>query len=169
MAIKTDAETAAKNEQHKTAWDAETMGFGKHQFHFIDPETVNPEDYARKLEGEEQHFGEIRQYNSAFNAKHPETNVDLDWLSRIGTVFETDAEFFAGTWVVTGMPVVKAPTTFCRVKAYVGEEPMGPEVSIPCAALGCAVDEQNYFAQVKTRLVQRGKVDRDQRARLTRR
>jgi hypothetical protein len=174
-AVKTDADTAAKNEQHKTAWDADTMGFGKHSFHFIDPDTINPEDYARKLEGEEQHFGDVRQYNSAFNEKHPENDVSLDDLSRIGTIISVPSDHpLEGDWVVTNMPAVKAGTVYCRAKRRTEDDSIpdgvyGEETEIPAHELGCAVDEKNEFPQVPTKLVQRGKVTREQRERLTKR
>jgi hypothetical protein len=143
------------------------MGFGKHDFHHIDPSTINVEDYAQNLRGEEQHFGEVRQYNSAFNEKHPENDTDLDWLGRLGTAFETDAEGHAGTWTVTNMPVVKNPTVFCRATRTVDGNLEGPEQVISCVDLGCAVDNTNQFKQVRTKLLQKGKVDRTQRERLT--
>jgi len=93
----------------KTAFDPEKHGYGKHKYFTIDPDTINPEDYARSMRGEETHFGDVREYNSAENEKHPDNNVTLDDLSRIGTVIETEAKGFEGDWEVVALPEVHAP------------------------------------------------------------
>jgi len=155
---------------NRTNWDPETMGHGKHTYRHINPETINPEDYARNLRGEEQHFGDIREYNAGYNEKHPENDLDLDWLGRTGTIFETEAEGFAGLWHVTNMPAVKAPDVFCRaVKISNPDEPPEgkEEVTIPCVALGVAVGQDNKYLQVKSRLLKKGAVDKAQRIKLT--
>ena len=157
----------------KKAWNPDTMGYGKHEYHHIDKDTVNPEDYAVSLRGEEKHFGAVRQYNSAYNEKHEENDCDLDWLGRLGTVFETNAEGYEGIWHITNMPVVKTPIVFCRA-VKVGskdEEPGedGEEVTLSCVELGCAVGADNLYLQVRTKLLKRGAVDRKQRLRLTQR
>lgn len=155
----------------RTAYDPSTMGYGKHEFRAIDPNTINPDDYARNLRGEEAHFGDVREYNSAFNQKHPENDVNLDWLGRIGTTFETDAEGYEGVWTVVQMPIVKAPLTYARCARVDDEgEPIeGTQTVISCVALGCAVDEENFFKQVRSKLLSKGKVDKSQRERLTKR
>lgn len=155
------------NDLTKNPW--ETMGHGKHDYRHIDPATINVEDYAKDLRGEEEHFGDIREYNSAFNQKHPGNNTTLDDLARVGTTIETDALMFEGTWMVVQMPVVVAPATYARL-ARIGEngEPIeGTQEQISCIDLGCAVDETNNFKQVETKLLHRGKVGREQRERLT--
>lgn len=151
-------------------WDPNTMGYGKHDFRHIDPSTINPSDFARNLRGEEQHFGDVRQYNSAYNEKHPENDLDLDWLGRVGTVFETEAEGYEGFWHVTNMPTVQAPDVFCRAVKVTDpeEDPEGrEEQKIPCVALGVTADIDNKYRQVKSRLMKKGAVDRTQRVRLT--
>lgn len=158
------------NKEANKAWDPDKMGYGKHDFHHIDPETINVNDFARNLRGEEQHFGDVRQYNSAYNEKHPENNLDLDWLGRVGTIFETEAPGFEGMWHVTNMPVVNSPLIYCRaVKISTqDEDPEGKqEVQIPCVELGSVVDEENLYKQVKSVLIKKGAVDRTQRVRLT--
>lgn len=155
--------------RQRIAWDPNTMGFGKHDYRSIDPDTVNPDDYARNLRGEEEHFGDVREYNSAENEKHPENDTDLDNLGRVGTVFETEVEEFQGTWMVVQMPVVKAPGVWARCARVDedGEPVEGTQTEISTVELGCTVDERNYFKQVKTKLLKKGKVDKSQRERLT--
>jgi hypothetical protein len=150
-------------------WDPETMGFNKHDYRSIDPDTVNPDDYAKNLRGEEQQFGDVRQYNSAYNQKHPENDLDLDWLGRVGTVFTTEASGFEGIWHVTNMPVVRAPQVYCRaVKVDTPESPpSGEEVMISCTDLGIVADTDNLYPQVSSKLLKRGSVTREQRVRLT--
>lgn len=159
--------------EDRRAWDADSMGFGKHSYRHVDPATVNPADFAKNLRGEEENFGDVRQYNSAYNEKHPENDVDLDWVTRIGTVIETDAEGWEGLWYISNLPVVKAPEIFCRaVKVESAkDEPSedSKEVVIPTYDLGCSVGPDNMFKQVKTKLVKRGAVDRTQRPRIVQR
>lgn len=154
------------------AWDADSFGYDNTDFHHIDPDTVNMADFARQLEGEELFFGDVRQYNSGYNDKHPENNVDLDWLGRVGTVFSTNAPGFEGIWHVSNLPAVRAPIVFCRAVKLenADDSPEGlEEIEISCAALGCAVNEDNLYEQIETKIVKRGRVDKKQRARLTKR
>lgn len=159
----------------RKAWDPETMGYGKHDYRHIDPDTVNVAEYAKDMRGEQAHLGDVREYNSADNQKHPENDVSLDWFSRPGTVFETDAEGYQGIWMVTNQPVVKSPETFCRARRAVeidGEwkeeaQYASAEEIISCVVLGCAVGRDNLFEQVKTKLLRKAKVDKSSRDRLT--
>jgi len=155
----------------KKAWDADTMGFGKHSFHHIDPATINPADYAKNLHGEEQNFGDVRQYNSADNEKHPECTLDLDWVSRVGTIFKTEAAGYEGIWHVTNVPTIKEGVICCRATkvAAVEEEPTGEEMSIPTVELGICQGVNNLFKQVKSETLKRGSVTRTQRIKLTKR
>jgi hypothetical protein len=149
------------------AWEG--YGYGKHEYRHINPDDVNVEDYARDLRGEEEHFGDVREYNSGANNKHPENNVSLDDLCRIGTVVRTDAPGLEGVWMVVQMPVVIAPKTYARL-ARINEagDPIEESVqTVSCIDLGCAVDDQNLFPQVCSVIVKRGSVGREQRERLT--
>lgn len=56
--------------RNKAAWDPETMGFGKHSYRQLDVDTANAEDFAVDLRGEQQHRGDVREYNSANNEMH---------------------------------------------------------------------------------------------------
>ena len=92
------------------AWDPDTYGYGKHDYQHIDPGTVNPEDYAKNLRGEEEHFGDVREYNSAYNKKVEGNNVSLDDLSRMGTVIQTEAPKLTGKHLkVVDLPRVRSP------------------------------------------------------------
>jgi len=151
-------------------WDPATMGFNKHDYRSIDPDTINPNDYARNLRGEEQQFGDVRQYNSAYNEKIEGNDLDLDWLGRVGTVFETQASGFEGIWHVTNMPVVRAPQVYCRaVKVDTPDSPPGDgeEVMISCIDLGIVANTDNKYEQVLSKILKRGSVTREQRVRLT--
>jgi len=154
-----------------SAWDAETMGHGKHSYQHVDPAAVNPEDYAQNMRGEQTVYGDTREYNSAHNNKHPDNNMILEDLARIGTTFETSAEGYEGTWMVVKMPGVKAPKTYARVcRVDEAGEPLEDSLTdIDTSLLGCAVDGENMFRQVATKLLKKGKVDRTQRERLTKR
>lgn len=155
---------------HRKAWDPENHGYGKHDFQHIDPDTINVDEAARSLRDEEQHFGDVRQYNSAYNEKHPENNLDLDWLGRVNTIFETDAPDYAGIWIVTNQPTVKAPVVYARCVKLESEDddPEGKdEVVISCVALGSQVNEENEFLQVRSKILKKGSVNRKQRMRLT--
>jgi len=155
-----------------TAWDAES-GYGKHAYRKIDPSTVNPEDYAHSLRGDEKFYGDIRERNTGANEKHPETTVDLYDLGLIGTVFNTDAPGYEGLWIVTDLFVVHAPQVWCRAARVVAEAHEGqegwaqvePAKEISATDLGVTVDEKNLFKQVRTTLVHRGMIDRNQRVR----
>lgn len=157
--------------ENRKAWDADTMGFGKHDYRHVDPSTINPEDYALNLEGEQERLGDVREYNSAANQVHPETDCGLDWLGRIGTVIETAAPGYEGQWMVVQMPIVRTPNVFARLARIdeQGEPIEGTQEVISCVDLGVAVDETNHFRQVRTVLVKKGKVDKSQRERLTKR
>lgn len=151
-------------------WDPNKMGFGKHDFRSIDPSTINPEDFARRLHGEETAFGDVRQYNSAYNEKHPLNDVDLDWLSRIGTEFETDAPGLEGVWRVSNLPVVHTPTVYIRCTRFVEDGPLSAneeEREVSAVDLGCQQGADNLFKQIKTKLMGKGHVTREQRERLT--
>ena len=68
----------------------ENLQYGKGDFRVIDPDLINPEDYARNLRGDEKHFGDVREYMVGDNRPHPDTNVKLDDLMMIGTTFTTE-------------------------------------------------------------------------------
>jgi len=162
-------ELDTKVKRKKVAFDPETMGYGKHDYRTIDPSTVNPEDYATNMRGEEEHLGDVREYNSAYNEKHPENDTELDWLGRVGTIFETAAAGLEGIWMVVQMPVVRAPEIWARC-ARINEdnEPIeGSQAELSTTALGCTVDEKNEFKQIRTKLIKKGQVNRTQRERLT--
>jgi len=150
-------------------FDPETMGYGKHAYQHLDLDTVNVEDYAADLRGEEEHLGDVREYNSADNAKHSENNVTLDWLSRVGTIFETEAPEHIGRWKVVNMSVVHAPQMWARcIQVDEDNETMSGEVKLLSAvALGCCVDEDNCFMQVRTTMIKKARVDKNTMAALT--
>lgn len=159
----------------RKAWDPEIMGFNKHDYRHLDPATVNVEEYAKDLRGEQNHFGDIREYDCASNKKHPENDASLDWLGRPGTVFETDALGFEGQWMVSNQPVVHSPETFCRARSVIGKDDEGNEVvdlkgsemTISCVSLGCAVNKENEYQPVRTKILRKARVDKSSRTALT--
>jgi len=162
--------TEAVAEVLKKATGRAGYGHGKHDYRAIDPSTINVDDYATSLRGEEEHFGDVREYNSAFNAKHPENDTTLDALGRIGTILETEAPGLEGKWIVSDMPVVRAPITYARLSRIEGENNdvvAGSEQVISCVDLGCAVDPENYFPQVRTKVLVKVRAGKDGRNRLT--
>jgi len=156
-----------------TAWDPNS-GFGNHKYRKIDPSTVNPEDYAHTMKGDEKFYGDIREYNTGANEKHPETNVDLYDAGLIGTVFETDSPGYEGIWKVVGLFTVHAPKVWikCARVALVtragvdGWEEQESMKEIAAEDLGLVVDDTNHFKQVQTKLLHRGIIDREQRRRV---
>lgn len=159
-----------KIKDSRKAWDADTQGYGKHDYQAIDPAAVNPEDYAHNLRGEQQHFGDVREYNSALNKKHPETDMNLEDVARMGTIFETSAEGSEGQWMIVEMPRVSSPHSYARVsRVDENKEPTGETTEIRTDLLGLAVNRENLFEQVKTVIVHKGQVGREQRERLTKR
>jgi len=162
-------------EQKKhTAWDPNGSGYGKHAYRKIDPATVNPEDYAHSMRGEEKYYGDVREYNTGSNEKHPETDIDLYDLGLLTTIFNTDAEGYEGMWKVLGLFKVSAPKIWIQAARVApverdgveGWEEQGPMLEIPAEVLGIVVGDDNLFRQVKTTLVHRGIIDRQQRRRL---
>jgi len=158
----------------KKAWVPDPdIGYGKHSYRQIDPSTVNPEDYARSLRGEEAHYGDVREYNTANNSKHPETNVDLYDCGLIGTKIEIHEGPWAGKWIMVNIPTVKSPIVYLRAsKLKLGtytslaeevQDHVSDQQLIPTNEIGLAVDEQNLYRQVKMTLIKRGLIDREQR------
>ena len=147
------------------AWNPDEYGYGKHDYRHVDPNTINVEDFAVNLRGEQKHRGDVREENTAGNEMHPENGLDLDALSKVGTIFTTEAEQWPGVWKVVRMPAVRSPNVFTRVKQVSGgvggfegsykEE--GEEIEINCTDLGVAVGPDNLFVQVKGKLIEKGK------------
>jgi hypothetical protein len=136
----------------------------------VDPDAVNPEEYAHNLRGDQQHFGDVREYNSALNERHPETTMVLEDVARMGTIFETDAIDYQGLWMIVEMPRVESPYSYARVsRVDDNKEPIGDVQDIRTDLLGLAVNRQNLFEQVKTVIKHKGQVGREQRERLTKR
>lgn len=149
----------ARKQREASPWDPAEgkSGYGKHEYHKIDPITVNPEDYARNLHGEEEHFGDVREYNCADNSQHPDNDMTLDWLSRIGTEFEVIDGPYKGKWKVTALPKVSVGVLWI----------ICGDILVPAVDLGVVADETNKFRQVVVKLKAHGVVDREQRIRLT--
>jgi len=150
---------------NRQAWDADTMGYGKHSYRHLDPDTINVEDFAKDLRGEQQHTGDVREENTAYNEQFSENSISLDMLSKIGSVFRTEAPGIEGAWMVTGMPVVRSPEVFCRARRAVEvdgkwqeeAEYASSEEELSCVELGCAVDVGNKFRQVRGEILAKGK------------
>lgn len=164
--------------EQKKAWDPAHMGYGKHAYHKIDPDTINPEDYARGLIGEQQHFGDVREYNTGDNEKHPET-CDIDALSRIGTIFNTNATGLEGDWLIADLPAVRLPEIFIvarhrtepQLSVYAEEKndkDWAKAQELSAADLGVKTCQDNLWKHVRTVVVQKGLLGKEQRERLTR-
>jgi hypothetical protein len=152
----------------REAWTPDpNSGYGRHSYHHIDPSTVNPEDYARNLRGEEKHYGDVREYNTCYNEKHPDNTLDLYDLGLLLTRFTTEAPGYEGEWTVVDFPRVKAPGIWTRVRKT-GEDgqPEGETLEIPIVALGIAANDKNEYEPIVSKLVKRGATDREQRMRL---
>jgi len=147
----------------RKAWDADTMGYGKHSYRHLDPDTINVEDFARDLRGEQQHTGDVREETTAYNEQSSENSISLDMLSKIGTIFETEAPGLEGTYVVVAMPVVRSPEVFTRVSRAIDvgnrtwPERESEVLELSCVELGCAVDVGNKFRQIRGEILVKGK------------
>lgn len=151
----------------RTPWDPNTMGYGRHPFRHIDPTTINPEDYAQGLRGEEKHMGDVREYNTAYNEKHPETNMDLYDLGLMGTRFTTTAEGMEGVeWEVVEFPHVNGTSITTKVRPMVEGGEMELRV-VDTVSIGLVVNDKNLFEQVVTKITKRGMIDREQRKALS--
>lgn len=144
--------------------DPNAMGYGKHPYRSIDPTTINPEDYARDFRGDQQHMGDVREYNCSRNEKHPENKVSFDWLCRVGTTFETDAPGWLGKWRVAEVPTTKGRRIFVRCERL---DAAGEVGVIPADELGIVEDADHMFKQVKCLMIDRGKVARETRKEVT--
>jgi len=145
----------------KTAWDPEHSGYGKHAYREIDPSTINPADYAVDMRGEQEHKGEIREYDISLNKKHPENNMNLEWLCRVGTSFELDGKQYQ----VTDVPVMRDN----RITIRVTLSPTREQSEISAYDLGVVVGPDDMYKQVKCVLIQKGRVDKQTRIALTKR
>jgi len=150
----------------RTAWDPETMGYGKHSYTIVDPDSINVEDFAIDMRGDEQHRGDVREENTAYNERPKNNTITLDLLSKIGTVFKTKVPECPGVWMVTSMPAIRTPEVFVRatrVKSFDKEnkefelDPDSEEQELSCVELGCAVDVENKFRQVEGEILAKGK------------
>lgn len=150
--------------QVKLDYDPETMGYGKHTFDFIDPETIDPADYLRPLRVGQVDAFTAREVCNAYNERHPNTTFDLYEGGILGSRFSTEAEGFEGQWEVVDLPKVKAPLIWlqCRQVAPTGLL-VGPLVLIDPVLLGIVADEANFYKQVVSKLISVGKKSREQR------
>lgn len=142
-------------------YDKETSGYGKHAYREIDPTTVNPADYAVNLWGEQEHKGEIREYDVSLNKKHPQNDISLEWLCRVGTIFKFEHK----QYTVTDVPVMREQRIFIRAT----RSPTKEQVELSAYDLGVVVGPDSKYKQVKCQLSKRGRVDKTTRMMLTKR
>lgn len=138
--------------------DRTKMGYGNHDYEYIDPASI-PTDFGPP-EGVPR-----RDFNNAFNRAHDETNVDLDIISRPGTVVSTTAPEWVGEWEVLRMPLFTKGVVYARL----GRPGTNVEQSIPLVDLGVVAErETNLYRQdVITTLVSGGRANKTTRTALT--
>lgn len=152
---------APKVKKERPPLDRTKMGFGKHEWEFIDPE-AQPTDFGPP-DGIAR-----RDFNAAFNRPNEETTVTIDHMSRLGAHISTNAQGFEGEWVVAAMPQYKGGVLLAFLaKQEEGVE--GPVMQIPMVALGVIADRHSnlYEDYVVTTLLAGGKANKDTRAALT--
>jgi hypothetical protein len=132
------------------------MGYGKHEYHNIDPSTINCADFAKVLNDEEVFFGDVRQYNTAYNEKNKNNTVDLDWLNRRDTIFSTNAEGLEGRYRVVESLLSREGTIECRCVKVDCSDSEQEVLSLNCVALGCVADSYNLYKDVETSLIEKG-------------
>lgn len=142
----------------RVPFDKETMGYGVHKYEHIDPATAATDFFPE--EGRSR-----RDYNTAFNYPNKENTCTLDVMSRVGAIFETSAEGFAGQWEVRRLPVLREGVAHAVVTKP-GEDEV---VFISCYVLGLVAHrtENRFLDQVRTVLVSGGKAGRSARIALT--
>lgn len=142
----------------RPALDRSKMGYGNHAYEFIDPATV-PTDFAHP-EGTPR-----RDFNNAFNRAHEDTNVDLDTLSRPGSIVTTDAPGLEGEWEVLRMPSLSKGVVYARL----GRPGSGIEQLVSTVALGVVAERGSnlYTNTVITKLVSGGRANKSTRVALT--
>jgi len=163
-----------RKEATKSSWtpdEAQQYGaYGTGVYERIDPTTIHPEDFMEsalsELKGDEKHKGEVREYLVGENEPNPETDMKLDWLARIGTVFTTDLEGFVGEWVVVRMPVIREHEVLTRAARRDDEKNIveSTMVEISAIGLGLQVGKDHHYQQTISKLVERGVIDRCQKA-----
>jgi len=133
------------------------MGFGNHEWEYINPADI-PTDFGPP--------GGVasRDFNNAFNKPNPDTDVDIDIISRPGAVIETSAEDYPGVWQVLRMPQYKD-----GVLVGYFASPTGETKIIPLVSLGVIADRHTnlYMDSVITRRISGGKANKDTREALT--
>ena len=138
--------------------DRSKMGFGNHDWEYINPQDI-PTDFGPP--------GGVmrRDFDNAFNRAHPDTDVDLDVISRPGAVIETTAPDFFGQWIVSNLPLYHEGVVYARLM----REEDGEVVKVPCHMLGIVAERYTnlYEDTVVTKRLAGGKANRDTREALT--
>lgn len=138
--------------------DRSKMGFGNHSWEYIDPKEV-PTDFGPP-DGVPR-----RDFNAAFNRPHPETDVDIDIISRPGAVISTTAVGFEGEWTVVRLPKYHEG----KVLAFLRRDANSPVTEVSMDALGVVAERFTnlYDEQVITKRISGGKANRASREALT--
>jgi hypothetical protein len=145
-------------------YDRTTMGYGRHGYKHLDVSAINPADYATSMRGEEEHLGDVRQYNAAYNEPNEKMDVSIDWLCRVGTIIRTQATEWKGEWVVRGIPNLKDGVVHAVLSRTLESDDI---LEISCAELGITAGTDNLYLDVETILVSKGVVGRDTREAMT--
>jgi len=138
--------------------DRTNMGFGKHAYEYIDPE-ASPTDFGPP-------DGVMRRdFNNAFNRPHEETDVDIDVISRPGTLISTTMPGMEGEWFVKRMP------SFINgvVTAHLARSMEEPTILVSAFDLGVVADRFTnlYNTEVITKIISGGRANKATRAELT--
>lgn len=152
-----DAPVAVQTKKVRKAWDANTMGFGKHKYEYIDPDEI-PLDYSPP------NGIARRDFNLAFNKKHPDTDMTLDAACRPGATFETNLVGKEGIYEVAALP--KRVDGVAHVQAR--KEGTEEVVLLSGQDLGFIADRiENVYTQTRTRLLRGASANKGDRQRLT--
>lgn len=124
----------------------------------VDPDQVNPAEWARDMGGEVTHNAEIRLVNAASNEKSEENTLIMDQLNVPETVFWTNASGLEGNWKVVGQHKVQgAEVLYQCVKCTEEGEALDPTIVwVSASRIGVATNAENMFEQVAARQVKRG-------------
>lgn len=137
----------------RVPFDPNSMGFGVHRWEYIDKNSFDIEEATTPPGG----VG-IRDFNCAFNTPHPESNVDMDAISRIGTVISSTFEPLVGdTWEVVEFPFRRGSEHYTRLKSEQTEQVL--EVRLYDLGLTLEIESNLYNCEVVTKREKGGRAN----------
>lgn len=133
-----------KESKSSVDYDPSKVGFGRHDYHFIDPDAID----LNIGPGEGQMNFEDKY---ALNFKSPENELTLQILCTLGAQFETSAEGFEGIYEVEGLPKIIDGSPFAQLKKV----STGESLLISLVTLGVVADSVYMYKDVKAVVIRK--------------